>query len=177
MAGAAWFDSKLDLDHEASLGIRFGMAAGPRFTVLMDVMETEPARKTTGASSRVLSLRALGQFRLLTGAVRPYLIGGFGGVLFDFDDANDTAGATLRRAADNSVYPSANVNAIELGSGHHASARTDPVGRFQLIVRPDVGYDLRIDLPSPNQPSTFYIPNVSSTADSTFDLVIDAPAP
>jgi opacity protein-like surface antigen len=98
-AGAAWFDEKLDFEYEASFGFRFGMEADRRFSVLMDFAQVDPARKTTGKSARVSSLRALGQCRLLTGSFRPYLMGGFGGVLFNFDDANDTAGGTASAGA------------------------------------------------------------------------------
>ena len=98
-AGATWFDQKLDFECEASFGFRFGMEADRRFSVLMDFAQTDPARKTTGRSARVSSLRALGQCRLLTGNLRPYLMGGFGGVLFNFDDANDAAGGTASAGA------------------------------------------------------------------------------
>jgi len=93
-AGAAWFDEKLDFESEISFGLRFGMEANHRFSILMDYAQVDPARKTTGKSARVSSLRALAQCRLLTGSVRPYLVGGFGGLLFNFEDANDTAGGT-----------------------------------------------------------------------------------
>jgi hypothetical protein len=93
-AGATWFDEKLDFESEITFGLRLGMEASHRFALLMDFGQVDPARKSTGKSARVSSLRALGQCRLLTGAVRPYLVGGFGGVLFNFDDANDTAGGT-----------------------------------------------------------------------------------
>lgn len=91
-AGATWFDNKLDLGGEVSFALRFGMEANHRFSVLMDFAQVDPARKTTGKSARVSSLRALGQCRILTGTIRPYLVGGFGGLLFNFDDANDTGG-------------------------------------------------------------------------------------
>ena len=98
-AGATWFDQKLDFECEASFGFRFGMEADRRFSILMDFAQVDPARKTTGKSARVSSLRALGQCRILTGSIRPYLMGGFGGVLFNFDDANDTAGGTASAGA------------------------------------------------------------------------------
>jgi hypothetical protein len=94
MAGATWFDEKLDFEGEVSYGFRLGMEADRRFSVVMDYAQTDPARKTTGKSARVSSLRALGQCRVLTGSIRPYLMGGLGGVLFNFDDANDAAGGT-----------------------------------------------------------------------------------
>ena len=93
-AGATWFDQKLDFECEASYGFRFGMGADRRFSVVMDYSQVDPARKTTGKSARISSLRALAQCRILTGSVRPYLMGGFGGLLFNFDDANDAAGGS-----------------------------------------------------------------------------------
>ena len=98
-AGATWFDQKLDFECEASYGFRVGMGADRRFSLLMDYSQVDPARRTTGKSARVSSLRALGQCRILTGSVRPYLMGGFGGLLFNFDDANDTAGGSASAGA------------------------------------------------------------------------------
>ena len=81
---------------------------------------------------------------------------------------------TLRRTSDSSPLPFTLIYASEIGSNRSASTRSDLSGAFRLFVRPNVGYDLRI--------GSFYsnaitIPNVSSTADSTFDLYVDIPAP
>ena len=94
LAGATWFDNKLDLGGEVSIGFRIGMEANHRFSLVMDYAQVDPARKSTGKSARVSGLRMLGQCRVLTGNFRPYLLGGFGGVLFNFEDANDSAGGT-----------------------------------------------------------------------------------
>jgi len=43
----------------------------------------------------VTALRALGQARILTGSVRPYVVFGAGGLIFNFEDAFDTAGGIM----------------------------------------------------------------------------------
>ena len=93
--GTRWFDAKLDLESELSLGLRLGMDLDRRFSLLMDFAQTDPARKTTGQPARVSSLRAMAQCRPIAVRVQPYLLGGFGGVLFNFEDTNDTAGGTV----------------------------------------------------------------------------------
>lgn len=93
--GTSWFDAKLDLESELSLGLRFGMGLDRRFSLLMDFAQTDPARKTTGRPARVSSLRAMAQCRPIAARIQPYLLGGFGGVLFNFEDTNDTAGGTV----------------------------------------------------------------------------------
>ncbi len=92
--GTRWFDSKLDLQSEVSLGLRLGMVLDTRFSLLMDFVQSDPSRKTTGDPARVSSLRVLAQCRPIAARIRPYLLGGFGGVLFNFEDTNDTAGGT-----------------------------------------------------------------------------------
>jgi len=92
--GSQWFDQKLDLKGEISYGLRVGMALDPRFSLLMEYVQSDPSRKTTGESATVSSLRALGMLRPVHAVVQPYLIGGFGGVLFNFDDTTDTAGGS-----------------------------------------------------------------------------------
>lgn len=82
---------------------------------------------------------------------------------------------TLRRASDNAPIPSVYIRATEILNSATASASADPLGRFQLGVRPNVGYALEIDYPYPSQAGPFFVPYVASTADSTFDLVINAP--
>ena len=81
---------------------------------------------------------------------------------------------TLRRASDSSPIPFTYINAVEIGSNRSALTTSDLFGAFRLFVRPNVGYDLRIgSIYSPQAT----IPNVSSAADSTFDLYVDIPAP
>lgn len=93
--GIRSFESKLDLGNEAAIGARFGIATSDRVSVLVDYVHTAPARKTTGQLAYITGLRTLAQVRVLTGRVRPYVIAGAGGVLFNFSDANDTAGGTV----------------------------------------------------------------------------------
>lgn len=93
--GLRAFESKLDLGDEAAIGARFGIATSDRVSVLVDYVHTAPARKTTGQLAYITGLRTLAQVRVLTGRIRPYVIAGAGGVLFNFSDANDTAGGTV----------------------------------------------------------------------------------
>ena len=92
--GSSWYDETLDLKSEISYGLRVGMAVDKRCSLLMEYVQSDPSRKTTGDAATVSSLRALGQFRPLASAVQPYLLGGFGGVLFNLDDTTDTAGGS-----------------------------------------------------------------------------------
>lgn len=80
--------------------------------------------------------------------------------------------ATLRRVSDNSPIQGAGVSALEIGATRGASATTDPFGKFFLMVKPSVGYSVRI---YPNETGPFVLPYVSSTVDSTFDIVISTP--
>ena len=89
--GVRLFEEDLDLEDEVAYGLRAGMGASERFSFLIDFLQSSPARTTTGAQASVSALRGLTQARILTGTVRPYLLAGLGGVLFDFDDTNDTA--------------------------------------------------------------------------------------
>jgi opacity protein-like surface antigen len=103
--GVRWWESKLDLGTEASIGVRLGMNTGDRVSVLMDYVHTEPARQTTGELARISSLRTLAQVRILTGEWRPYVIAGLGGLLFDFNDTSDTAEGALTAGAGLEVKP------------------------------------------------------------------------
>lgn len=94
-AGFRSFEDDLDLEDEVSIGARFGVRTSERITVLLDYVHTVPARETTGELAYITGLRSLAQVRLLTGPLRPYVLAGVGGVLFNFSDANDTAGGTL----------------------------------------------------------------------------------
>jgi opacity protein-like surface antigen len=89
--GVRLFEEGLDLEDDVALGLRVGMGASERFSVLLDFMQSSPARMTTGAQASVSALRGLTQTRLLLGTVRPYVLAGLGGVLFNFDDTSDTA--------------------------------------------------------------------------------------
>ena len=93
--GVRSFDSVRDLDSEVSIGARFGIDASARFGLIMDYAYTSPSRETTGSSASVSAIRGLARYKILSGSLRPYLMGGVGGVLFDFDDTFDTASLTL----------------------------------------------------------------------------------
>lgn len=93
--GARSFEDRLDLSSEAAVGLRMGLGLNEHVSVLMDVNYTTPTRATTGRLARVTSLRSLVQYRYIAGPVHPYLLGGVGGVLFDFDDTYDAAGGTF----------------------------------------------------------------------------------
>lgn len=105
VVGLRSFDDDLDLDSEASIGFRFGMRTSERVSVLVDYVHSVPARETTGQLAYITGLRSLAQVRLLTGTMRPYLIAGVGGVLFNFSDANDTAGGAITLGGGLEVKP------------------------------------------------------------------------
>lgn len=84
---------------------------------------------------------------------------------------------TLRRTADLSALPFVPIGIAEIGSNRYANATSDGLGRFQLIVRPDAGYDLAMAVQNSGSWAYFTVPNLSSTADSTFDLLVDVPPP
>jgi hypothetical protein len=102
-------------------------------------------------------------------------ISGDGPFTIDFDRVQWDV--TLRSATDSSVIASAYVSASELGSNRYANAFTDPVGKFQILARPGQGYDLRVGSPFSNGSGISTIPNVSSAADSTFDLFVNLLVP
>jgi hypothetical protein len=83
---------------------------------------------------------------------------------------------TLRRTADNAALPFTSIRAVEIGSNRSASATSDLLGKCRMFVRPDLGYDLHV-ISSISGIPIFVVPNVSSTADSTFDLFVDLPVP
>ncbi|HET9250980.1 MAG TPA: hypothetical protein VFP58_02550 [Candidatus Eisenbacteria bacterium] len=82
---------------------------------------------------------------------------------------------TVRRAGDQSPVALANVNVIEIGSDRQGSTSTDQTGRFQMVVQPDVLHSVWI---RPLGSNNSYLANgIASSADSTFDLLVDIPAP
>lgn len=94
-AGGRSFEDRLDLTSEVAAGARVGMDWSKHASLLMDVVYTTPTRKGSGAFTRVISVRSLIQYRCLTGPLRPYVVAGLGGTLFDFEDTPDAAGGTL----------------------------------------------------------------------------------
>jgi len=103
--GLRSFEDKLDLGDEAAIGARLGIGTSERVAVLVDYVHTAPARKSTGQLAYITGLRTLAQVRVLTGEVRPYVLAGVGGVLFNFSDANDTAGGAVTLGAGVEVKP------------------------------------------------------------------------
>lgn len=101
-AGVRSFDVEVGLESEAAFGARFGMGVSERFTVWIDALTSRPTRTTSTETANVTALRALAQAHLLTGNVRPYVVVGGGGLIFNFEDAFDTAGgiATLGGGVD-----------------------------------------------------------------------------
>lgn len=93
--GVRTFEKRLDLNTDIAVGLRVGMGLSRRTSFLIDAVHTTPVRKTTGRLAHITGLRALVQYRLLTSDVRPYLLAGVGGILFDFDDTYDTATGAL----------------------------------------------------------------------------------
>jgi hypothetical protein len=93
--GARTFEKHLDLQPDIALGLRVGLGLERRVSVLFDCAHTTPGRKTTGRLAHITALRGLVQYRILTSEVRPYLLAGVGGILFNFDDTYDTATGAL----------------------------------------------------------------------------------
>ena len=93
--GVRDFGSDQDLDSDVSFGLRFGVDATPHLGLLMDWVYTSPSRESTGTPADVTALRGLVRYVILTGSLRPYLLAGVGGVLFDFGDSYDTASIAL----------------------------------------------------------------------------------
>src|SRR5512138_1485434 len=94
-AGSRSFASRLDLSSEFAAGGRVGLDLSRHASLLMDAVYTTPTRTTTDAFTRVIAVRTLVQVRPVSGRLRPYAIGGLGGMLFDFEDTPDASGGTL----------------------------------------------------------------------------------
>ena len=91
-AGVRSFDAEVGLRSEAAFGARFGMGVSDRFSVWIDALTSRPTRRASNETANVTALRALAQAHLLTGNIRPYVVVGGGGLIFNFEDAFDTAG-------------------------------------------------------------------------------------
>lgn len=122
--GVRTFESKLDLETEAAIGLRLGAGVNDRVTVWMDAVHSVPARKTTGRLAYVTALRGLAQIRFTHGTVRPYLLAGVGGVLFNFSDANDTAAGEVTVGGGVEYRASPRVQLFAEWSGDFYRART-----------------------------------------------------
>lgn len=94
-AGVRSFDAEVGLRSEAAFGARFGMGVSDRFSVWIDALTSRPTRNASTETANVTALRAIAQAHLLTGSVRPYVVLGGGGLIFNFEDTFDTAGGIL----------------------------------------------------------------------------------
>ncbi|MGE5180357.1 MAG: outer membrane beta-barrel protein [Bacteroidota bacterium] len=93
--GSRSFENRLDLTTEAGVGLRLGLGLNRNVTLLLDAIQATPTRKTTNQLARVTALRSLIQVGYSVGPVRPYIVGGAGGILFDFNDTADAAGGAF----------------------------------------------------------------------------------
>ena len=92
--GARTFDDKLDLERGVALGLRVGLGLDRRFGLFMDYAQSDPDEKGSTEVARVSSLRLMGVVRPVAATIQPYLMGGFGGLLFHFGDTRDGAGSS-----------------------------------------------------------------------------------
>lgn len=97
--GVRLIDEDLGFENDISLGARIGLGVSSRWSVLLDFVASHPVREVTGAMAAVDALRALARANILTGRVRPYLLAGIGGILFDFGDAPSMARGALTLGA------------------------------------------------------------------------------
>ncbi len=95
MGGLRIFNTQVGLRNDASVGLRLGLGIVPRVHILMDYALCGANRKSGTGTANVHALRALARFDFLHGSTRPYVVTGAGGVLFDFNDAQDYATGTL----------------------------------------------------------------------------------
>lgn len=87
----------------------------------------------------------------------------------DFDFSGPTWGMTLRRASDGTRLTGATVKLADGGDGY-ASAQTDAFGACEFLVRPSVGYTMTARWYEGDRSVSATVPNLSSAADTTFDL-------
>jgi hypothetical protein len=123
-SGVHSFEETLDLESEVAFGFRGGAGINDRVTLLMEYVVTGPARKTSGSLAHVSSLRGLAQVRLLRSSVRPYLLAGIGGILFNFEDAVDTASGAATFGGGVEVEPWNRVSVFVEGSADIYRARS-----------------------------------------------------
>jgi hypothetical protein len=96
-AVGAWryFNDEVDLRNEWAYGARFGLTSTSWYSFMIDYVECKTWRRTTMRSADVMALRALFRADLLKGTWRPYVTGGLGGLLFQFNDAPNTGVGTM----------------------------------------------------------------------------------
>jgi hypothetical protein len=93
--GARFFNEDLQLGNDFSFGGRVGIGLGSRWALMTDFVACHPSRETSGVITYVDALRFLARYNMMTGAIRPYVVAGVGGILFIFNDAPTTAGGAL----------------------------------------------------------------------------------
>ena len=128
--GIRMFHPELELGDDFSFGGRVGVGLGDRWALMMDFVACHPAREATAVAAYVDALRLLTRFNLNTGTVRPYLVGGVGGVLFMFQDSPTSAGGalTLGVGTDIRVAPQSRL---------FLEATTDLYSQQQFTYQPD----------------------------------------
>ena len=89
------FNSQLGLKNDVSEGVRVGLGLGSRVFLITDFSVSGADRKVGSGTATVHALRTLLRVDVLSGATRPYVVSGAGGILFDFNDAQDYATGAL----------------------------------------------------------------------------------
>lgn len=89
----------------------------------------------------------------------------------DFDLSGVEWTGTVRRSADSTAVAYARVFALDQESYIGATALTDPLGAFRLIVRTGVTYQVSVGAAT----NHYIIGDIASAADSTFDLYVNEP--
>lgn len=87
-----------------------------------------------------------------------------------------TWNVTLLRKDDLSLVRGAWARVAEVGSSRQGGARADDLGRFQILVAPDVPHEVLVTLPGQTSPGPYpVVGTVSTSTDATFDLLVDLP--
>ena len=94
MVATQRFDSKLDLTSGVAFGAPAGFALERRFGLAMDFAQSNPDQKGSSQTARISSLLAIAMVRPVEMLVQPYLLAGFGGILFHYGDTRDSAGSS-----------------------------------------------------------------------------------
>lgn len=85
--GIRTFDDNSGLGDDFSFGGRGGLNLGPRVGIIADFVASHPSRDAATPAVHVDALRMLIRYNIVTGTLRPYVLGGAGGVFFLFHDA------------------------------------------------------------------------------------------
>lgn len=105
--GIRGFDDSSALGDDFSFGGRGGLNLGSRFAIFGDFVASHPSRDAATPAVYVDALRMLVRYNIRTGALRPYVLGGAGGVFFLYHDAGtrSTASWTGGLGADYRIAP------------------------------------------------------------------------